>query len=437
MIDTMIKQMPKYESYKESGIEWLGEIPSTWQLRRFKYLLDEVNERSDSGTEELLSVSQYTGVTRKSDKVQSGELLTNAASLEGYKMVRKGDLVSNIMLAWNGSLGVSPFNGITSPAYSVYRFESQCSEGYFHYLLRTGPYKAEFKRRSTGVIESRLRLYSDDFFDVVGMLPSYDEQVAIATFLDVKTSQIDEAIAIKQKQIELLKEHKQITIQKAVTQGLNPDAPMKDSGSDWIGEIPEHWDIGKAKYYSSVFVPERAKPNLNESSDGFPWVTTENLRSISPTTSKSKYYVSFKDAQATGSRAVDKNSVLATCVGTFGIAAINEESCIINQQIQAYTRLNINTKYLLKLIELSKDYFSINATMTTIAYVNRDIFADLPIIIPPNSEQEEIAHYIDIKESQIEQLIDLQKLQIDKLKEYKATLINSAVTGKIKVTELV
>src|SRR5690554_5459265 len=156
--------MKRYEAYKHSGVDWIGEIPEGWEVRRIKTLFKEINERSFDGSEDLLSVSQYTGVTKKSDKVEEGDLLTNASTLEGYKIVRNGDLVSNIMLAWNGSLGFSQHDGITSPAYSIYRLKSKGEKQFFHYLFRTEKYKAEFKRQSSGVIESRLRLYSDDFF---------------------------------------------------------------------------------------------------------------------------------------------------------------------------------------------------------------------------------------------------------------------------------
>jgi len=168
--------------------------------------------------------------------------------MKGYKKVLKGDLVSNIMLAWNGSLGFSPFNGITSPAYSIYQLGSMCCEGFFHYLLRTDIYKAEYKRKSSGVIESRLRLYTENFFDVWALIPPLPEQTTIAAFLDKKTAQIDKAVAIKEQQITLLKERKQILIQNAVTQGLNPNAPMRDSGVEWIGKIPAHWEVKRLKY---------------------------------------------------------------------------------------------------------------------------------------------------------------------------------------------
>src|SRR5665213_3891035 len=121
VIDKM--QIEKYPVYKDSGVDWLGKIPEHWNTKRIKHLFSEINERSLDGTEDLLSVSQYTGVTNKTEKLEDGGMLTNAATLEGYKKVWEGDLVSNIMLAWNGSLGFSPFNGITSPAYSIYRLK--------------------------------------------------------------------------------------------------------------------------------------------------------------------------------------------------------------------------------------------------------------------------------------------------------------------------
>jgi len=226
-------KLKRYDSYKDSGVEWLGEIPEHWETIRVKNLFKEINERSFDGSEDLLSVSQYTGVTNKSERLEEGGLLTNASTLEGYKKVSEGDLVSNIMLAWNGSLGFSPFNGITSPAYSIYRLKSNDFKGYFHYLLRTELYKSEFKRNSSGVIESRLRLYTDDFFRIEAIRPPLEEQTAIAKFLDDKTAKIEQAIAQKEKQIELLKERRQILIHKAVTKGINPDVKFKDSGVEW------------------------------------------------------------------------------------------------------------------------------------------------------------------------------------------------------------
>lgn len=248
--------MQRYEKYKNSGIDWLGEIPEHWEVRKIKYLFNEINERALDGSGDLLSVSQYSGVQKKVDKLNEGDLLTNASTLEGYKVVRKKQLVSNIMLAWNGSLAFSDYDGITSPAYCVYELQANNYYKYFHYLLKTDIYKSEFKRKSSGVIESRLRLYTEDFFSISSILPSIHEQYSIAKFLDDKCKKIDAAVNLKEQQIEKLKELRQITIHNAVTKGIShlkgEVLPMKDSGIDWIGEIPEHWEVGRFKFLCSI-----------------------------------------------------------------------------------------------------------------------------------------------------------------------------------------
>ena len=217
-----------YKNYKSSKVAWLGNIPEHWEMRRIKYIFKEQDKRSELGSEDLLSVSHYTGVTKKSDKVTNGELLTNANTLVGYKIVEKGDLVINIMLAWNGSLGISKYHGITSPAYCVYK-SLIGGEKYFGYLFRTKNAQQEFKKQSTGIIDSRLRLYSDKFFNIKTVIPPLPEQLAIANFLDYKLGKIDRFIQKKKQLIKLLNEQKAGIINDAVTRGLNPNANMKPS----------------------------------------------------------------------------------------------------------------------------------------------------------------------------------------------------------------
>ena len=160
----MINELQPYPSYKSSGVEWIGDVPAHWDVQRLKYLLQERDIRSADGREQLLSVSQYTGVTQRK-RVDGGDAPdTRAQSLIGYKCVEHHDLVVNIMLAWNGSLGVSQFRGIAIPAYCVYRFLAGVNPWFFHYLLRSPIYKAYIKTVSTGVVDSRLRLYTDDLY---------------------------------------------------------------------------------------------------------------------------------------------------------------------------------------------------------------------------------------------------------------------------------
>jgi len=431
-----LAEMPTYEAYKDSGVEWLGEIPEHWIVKRTKYLFTEINERSINGAEELLSVSQYTGVTKKSDKIEEGELLTNAESLEGYKKVSKDDLVSNIMLAWNGSLGFSTFAGITSPAYSVYRLVTEGCKRYFHYLLRTDLYKAEYKRRSSGVIESRLRLYTEDFFNVWSLLPPVQEQTAIAAFLDSKTAQIDQAVAIKEQQIALLKERKQILIQNAVTRGLDPNVPMRDFGVEWIGEIPAHWEVlaNRALFRQRIEPGEEGLPLLSvsihtavsseEISD------EENIRGRIKIEDKTKYNLVWP-----GDIVFNMMRAWQGAIGAVVVKGMVSPAYIIATPSQKIASSYFEYQYRCPEFIQQMDRNSKGITdFRKRLYWNE--FKQLMTVVPPIEEQTSIVIHIETQSAKIDQAIAIQQQQIDKLKEYKATLINSAVTGKIKVTEL-
>lgn len=185
--------MKKRDNLKPSNISWLGDIPNEWEIKKVKHVLYDVTTKSETGLEDLLSLSQYTGIELKKDKKKENGNLTNALSLVGYKIVNKYELVSNIMLAWNGSIAISEYNGIISPAYCVYKFRKGYNPKFFEYLFKTEIYKAEFKRKSTGIIESRLRLYTDQFYNIHCIIPPLTEQ-----------NKIVDVIAFKQKQIQNL-----------------------------------------------------------------------------------------------------------------------------------------------------------------------------------------------------------------------------------------
>lgn len=187
----MIDGLKPYPEYQESVISWLGRIPAHWAARRMKYVLREKDVRSTEGKEQLLRVSQYTGVTQRLRTDGSDGPDTRAESLVGYKKVQPDELVINIMLAWNGSLGVSRYTGIVSPAYCVYRFGSGVHPWYFHHLLKTPLFKGRIKSVSTGVVESRLRLYSDYLYRLEALVPPPNEQAAIVKFLDHATPQAE------------------------------------------------------------------------------------------------------------------------------------------------------------------------------------------------------------------------------------------------------
>ena len=236
---------------KDSGIEWIGVIPAHWEIKRLKSIFSECKDLSSTGEEDLLSVSEYYGVARRLDIKEDDEFDSRADSLEGYKICKKNDLVINIMLAWKRGLGFSDYDGIVSPAYAVYRGKNIIPH-YYHYLLRTDRYIAEFKRNSKGIIDSRLRLYSDRFFNIKTIVPPLAEQQAIADYLDKKTAEIDEQITALEKKRDAYQRLKRSLISEVVTRGLNPTAELKDSGIEWIGEIPEHWEIDRVKSFAKT-----------------------------------------------------------------------------------------------------------------------------------------------------------------------------------------
>ena len=266
--------LKSYPDTKDSGGKWLGRVPSHWKIERFKYLLREEHARSTSGTEQLLRVSQYTGITKR--KPHSGGRLENtrAESLIGYRIVCPGDLVVNIMLAWNGSLGVSPVNGIVSPAYCVYRFRACTEPRYVHYLLRSPSYRARVKAASTGVVESRLRLYTDDLYRLEALSPPLHEQRAIVRFLDHADRRIRRYIRAKENLIALLAEQKQALIHQAVTGQIDvrtgqPYPAYQDSGVEWLAKVPKHWQrravgqlfqIGRGKVTSHEYITGHPGP---------------------------------------------------------------------------------------------------------------------------------------------------------------------------------
>nr|MBL0711583.1 restriction endonuclease subunit S [Colwellia sp.] len=276
-----------------------------------------------------------------------------------------------------------------------------------------------------------VHLYQETFVNFKYALPPLAEQQKIANFLDHETAKIDTLIAKQEKLIALLKEKRQAVISHAVTRGLNPDAPMKDSGVEWLGEVPEHWEVTRAKFVSNIFVPQRNKPELNEINDGISWATMDDMKS--EYINKTRLSVSNKAFQVAGSKVLPKNSVIASCVGNFGIASISKIDLIINQQLQAFIPFNINSSYLKEIIYISKCYFELIGTAATLVYVNQQGFENLPILLPSKEEQFEISKYIDQQRDKFELLINKCEEQIKLMKERKAALISAAVTGKIDV----
>ena len=445
--------MKKYESYKDSGVEWIGEIPSGWKILRNKYFTVSRKEKSETGEEELLSVSEYHGVIPRRNIREGEEHLTRSESLEGYLKVYNGDLVSNIMLMWKRGLGVSEYEGIVSPAYSVFSFNNSFPK-YFHYLLRTDQYVSEFKRNSTGVIESRLRLYDDSFGSLHSHFPPLSEQQQIVSYLDTKTSLIDTLIEKTKLKIQLLKENRTSLINEVVTKGLNPNVEMKDSGVEWIGEIPSHWDFIPTKYFTVDKNGIQTGPfgtQLNTKDYVELGVKVMNQKTlINEDYEIGEEFISYEKFEELKGFEVIGGDLIMGSRGSFGngkrttfgkVSTVpnNLGDCVLHPCL---IRIRLKEELILK------NYYSYyvndstyfledvrnTSNSTTIEVIYGITLKDIRIPIPPLTEQQQIVSYLDEHTQLIDKTISIEERRIDTLKEYRQSLISEVVTGKRKVT---
>ena len=440
----MIDSLKPYPAMKDSGVPWLGEVPEHWAVRRLMYLLRERDVRSSTGTEQLLRVSQFTGVTERRRADGGEEPDTRAESLAGYKLVEPEDLVVNIMLAWNGSLGVSRFSGIASPAYCVYRFGASAQPWYFHHLLRSPAYKARIKAVSTGVVESRLRLYSDDLYRLEGLLPPVPEQSAIVRFLDHADRRIRRYIGAKQKLIKLLEEQKQAIIHRAVTRGLDPSVRLKPSGVEWLGDVPEHWEVWQIGHFARVgngSTPSRG--NTSYWKDGtHPWLNSSSVHA--GTVTASDQFVTDVALRECHLPRVPVGSVLVAITGqgkTRGKAAVLSIEATINQHIAFVTLRKpgqiVAAEYLQKFLvaayaelrRMSDDSGSTKGALTC------EDLRHFRVVLPPIPVQRQILESIDDDVVEVERALRVAESEIDLLREYRTRLIADVVTGKLDVRE--
>lgn len=395
------------ETYKTT---WLAKAPEHWNTLRIKNIFAEIDDRSETGQEELLSVSHYTGVTKKRDSLENEtDFISNAKTLVGYKKVAENDLVSNIMLAWNGSLGISKYNGITSPAYCVYRIKGDNNPNYFGYLFSTAFMKAEFRKKSFGIIDSRLRLYSDKFFSIPVPVPPKTEQDQIVTYIKAQSKKIKHFIKKKQTFIELLKEQRQAVINKAVTKGINPNTKLKDSGIDWLGDIPEHWEVRRLKFIAKI------NNGIDCEKDKGGNIPVYGSGGIFGWTEKPIY---------------DKPSVLLGRKGTIDKPQLVEEPfwtvdtafwTIINPEIST----PIYFYYLC--CQIRFEYYS---SKTALPSMTQTDLYQVKFAVPPLSEQAQIVSHIKTETAKIDQAIAKAQKEIELIKEYKEAMIAEAVLGK-------
>lgn len=401
-----------YERYKDSGVDWLGEIPSTWTTRKLKHIV-KIHKRiiGHEGID-VLSITQR-GIVVKDITSGAGQL---AMDYSKYQIVEIGDFAMNHMDLLTGYVDISKFEGVVSPDYRVFKNESkEINDDYLLKIFQIGYNQKIFYKYGQGVsMLGRWRLPAENFNLFSVPIPSTEEQTKIIEFLDQKTAQIDQAIALKQQQIEKLGEYKQIVIQNAVTKGLNPTAPMKNSGVEWIGDIPEHWEVKKLKYIAKL----KSGDTFNSDdfkSTGYPVFGGNGLRGYTDKFNNSGDYI-----------LIGRQGALCGNVNyATGQFFATEHAVVV------YPKLKYNLSFVGEAIKSAN--FGRLSNSAAQPGISVQVVQEVEFAFPSIDEQNEIGTFINEMEKKFDNTVSKYQTQIDRLKEYKNILINQAVTGKIKI----
>lgn len=411
---------------KYSGIPSIGEIPSHWDVSRIKTVLSLRSEKN-SGDRELLSVYLDRGVISYNDS--SGmQVHKPSADLSNYQNVYVGDFVLNNQQAWRGSVGVSKYDGIISPAYFVYDMSEKCDPLYMNFLLRDGSMVQQYETSSRGVGTIQRNLYALWFYESLIALPPIGEQKTIAAFLDSKCTEIDSLIADVQAQIDTLEQYKRSVITETVTKGLNPDAEMKDSGIQWIGMMPSHWNCIRGKYILKYI----QKPVRED--DGVITCFRDGEVTLRSNRREDGFTVADKEI---GYQGIDVGDLVVHGMDGFA-GAIG----ISDSRGKASPVLNVlgtdqNKRYIMYYLR-SMAYSDVFLALATgIRVRSCDLrwnkLAELFYPVPPLNEQQAIVERIDTMIAKTDAVIADKKAQLETLEAYKKSLIFEYVTGKKEV----
>ena len=433
----------KYPKYKDSGVEWLGEIPESWKLMSNKHIFNlKKNQVGRKSSDYVLLSLTLRGIIQR--VLEDGGKFP--AEFDTYQEVKKGDFVFCLFDVEETPrcVGLSDYGGMITGAYTVMDLKPGFSKRFLYYFYLNLDNDKRLRPLYTGL---RNTISKDNFFSFKSFVPPPQEQTAIANFLDDKTSKIDTAIAQKEQMIALLKERKQIVIQNAVTGKWSmvdgkwaetPKEKMKDSGVEWIGEIPEGWEVKALKYIANIIL---GKMICNTNQGGMqlkPYLKSKNIQWLKVDV-ESVDEMWFSDYEMKKYR-LKKDDLVLSEGGEVGKTCIwNNElgECYIQNSAHKVTiKYNSISHYYLYLfthIGMQGGFDSI-ANRVSIAHLTKDKLSNVLIIQPTKEEQLQIVQYIETQSSKIDQAISLQQSQIEKLKEYKATLIDGAVTGKIRVS---
>ena len=418
--------MRRYDSYKDSGVEWLGEVPSHWNLIPNKYIFklrkNVVGKRSNEY--DLLSLS-LKGVIKRDMENPEGKF---PAEFDTYQEVKEGDFIFCLFDVEETprTVGLSSYRGMITGAYTIFETNNVDKKFIYYFYLNLDSNK-RLKPLYKGL---RNTISKETFFSFNTFIPPLSEQQKIAQFLDDKTAKIDQAVDLAEKQIALLKEHKQILIQNAVTRGLNPDVPLKDSGVEWIGQVPEHWEVKKMKFLfkdtSIKNKPDATLLSVTQNRGVIPRNWLEE-RTVMPSGNLETFKFIQKDDFAISLRSFEGGLEICHHDGIISPA----------YTVLKYDKKFLNNGYYKYLFKCQKFISEMQTSIVGIREGKNISYEELKysfLPIPQIIEQQKIAQFLDEKTAKIDQAIALKTAHIEKLKEYKSVLINDVVTGKVRVS---
>lgn len=418
------------QKMKYSGVEWIGEIPEDWNIKRLKAVLCERNENNNPiKTDYILSLTNDRGVIPYDEKGNVGN--KSKEDLSGYKLAYLNDIVLNSMNVIIGSVALSKYYGCVSPVYyMLYPRNPMDDVRYYNYIFQTKEFQSKLKGYGNGIMEIRMRIQMSKLNTVELPTPDATTQMRIADFLDDKCGKIDRYIEKQQKIIDKLKEYKQAVITEAVTKGLDPDVPMKDSGIEWIGMIPEHWEVKKFGYIATV------KANLvhpNAYGD-YPQVSSENIEKSTGRLLKCK---TVNDVGViSDNHLFFKGQILYSKIRpALNKACIAPFDGLCSADIYPIETME-NTEFVLFSI-LSESFLeqvrTLTETRVKMPKINQNELSGIISCVPPLDEQNKIVAYINRKMKLIDLVLVKKERILEKLTEYKKSLIYEAVTGKMEV----
>lgn len=429
---------PKYPEYYYSELKWLGDIPKNWSLIRLKHLFKLV-KRPVRERDEIVTCFRDGTVTLRSNRRTEG--FTNAVQEIGYQGIRKGDLIIHAMDAFAGAIGVSDSDGKASPVYSacVASSDEQASADYYGKLLRSMALSGFVTSLAKGIRERSTDFRWSDAGEVFLPVPSIAEQTQIARFLDHETAKIDALIREQERLIELLQEKRQAVISHAVTKGLDPNVPMKDSGVEWLGEVPAHWKVvpfGFAISYqegpgimASDF-HDKGVPLIRVSGVRGRWASMQGCNFLDPEKVKRKW----KHFQ------LNRGDLLISASASMGticeVGSDTEGSIPYTGIIRLTPQSKVSHKDFIRAIVGSDQFYTqidLFKAGSTIQHFGPTHLSQMKVVLPPLEEQVSLAKHVDTVVSKFKSLIDQAKSGNTLLQERRSALISAAVTGKIDV----